>query len=162
MLYFDLDGILRDLHLTVMGRSCEQETQWSTTRDGLDYPAIVKNDPTVLTSAPRTKYFPIIVNGWCLPIRLITCQPEDWRDKTALWLAKNLRSHVYSVIYVNDPCEKLDLLKPGDLLVEDYPMFPDYSQIVLVSYPYNRKVENPRMRINTPTEMKAFLEEHWS
>lgn len=47
--------------------------------------------------------------------------------------------------------------KEGDLLVEDYPFFNDYSKIILIDYPYNRNVTGEVARVKNPDELRALL-----
>jgi NTP pyrophosphatase (non-canonical NTP hydrolase) len=77
-------------------------------------------------------------------VRFLTAQPESWRKYTSKWLEDRFPG--CSVIYVHKPKEKLALVRSFDgLLIEDYPFFDDYKDIVLIDRPYNRKVNCARI-----------------
>jgi hypothetical protein len=61
------------------------------------------------------------------------------------------------ITYVDNGRDKLALLAPEDLLIEDYPLFEDYSQIILLNQPYNREVLAPYVRIYDKIHLATFL-----
>jgi hypothetical protein len=157
MIYFDLDGPIRDLIAVVHNGkaplSWDQATPYGT--GFLEY---VDNNLDILTEAPATEYYNIIKE---LPfVTILTHQPKTWIPYTEDWINKYFKKGEYNVHFVNHPEEKFDFLKEGDILVEDYPMFKSYSQIALVEYPYNQHVTGERVRIRSTIDMFRFLGEH--
>jgi len=152
-IYFDLDGVIRDTCREVLGYYPHQWDCYGP--DGRPYCQIIEDNLRLLYTAPVTQYHEVIKK---LPfVNILTCQPESWRDFTCCWLYEHFEFHQFDVIFVNHADEKLKILKPGDVLIEDYPLFSDYSQIALIDYPYNREVKGEIIRIHEPEELDAFL-----
>jgi hypothetical protein len=55
-------------------------------------------------------------------------------------------------IVIFDPV-KLPLLKVNDLLIEDYPFFNDYSQVLVIDRLYNRDIKLQHKRIKSPSQL---------
>jgi len=150
---FDLDGIIRDLCLYIGGGFPDN---WhDPLPNGVKLMEHIKADLSLLFSAPTTEYYPVIRE--LQRVDIITCQPESWRPYTMAWITKHFNFFSTDVQFVNDAEEKLALLKEGDLLVEDYPFFNDYSKIILIDYPYNRNVTGEVARVKNPDELRALL-----
>lgn len=150
MLYFDLDGTLRDIHAAC----CWIPTDWSEKIEGLSVVEYFNQHLELLTSAPGTKYLEPVLNKY-EDISIMTCQPSTWRIATGYWLLRHMTNKITRIhnLTFND---KLSQLKPDDILVEDYPLYPDYSQIILIDRPYNRNIELPHVRVDSP---EALFEE---
>lgn len=148
MLYLDVDGVIRDLQRAVLG---ELPDQWNCYKYGIDFCSIINNDLSVLLTAEPTEYYEVIKK--IHPLRIISCQPKNWRDNTGQWLKKHFG--YFEVLFVESPEDKLDMLYDGDWLVEDYPLFNDYKRIILIDRPYNRDVAADRVK--TPEELEAKL-----
>lgn len=156
-IYFDLDGVIRDLHQAVLGKPADTEENWFCYKDGVDYCSIIDNNKKLLLDAPPTRYYSVVKS---LPfISIVTCQPEPWRQFTCSWIYKYFDPFRCKVNFVNHGSEKLALLSENDLLIEDYPLFTDYGKIVLIEYPYNKNVTGCYARINSPDGLDKFLRE---
>lgn len=151
MIYFDLDGVIRNL----CGIDRGNWQRWDDRIDGKTVVDYVNSDLSLLYQAPTTEYYPVICE--LQRINIITCQPESWRPYTMAWISIHNERGNISVQFVSHADEKLALLNEGDLLVEDYPLFEDYSKIVLIDYPYNQNVKGEVARIKTPDELRRFL-----
>jgi hypothetical protein len=149
-LYWDLDGVLRNLHSSITGWDPQY---WDhPLPNGQNIFEYFRDNPHHLVYAEPTEYYKIVPKD----ITIITCQPEEWRPYTSKWITVYFPQAL--VIYVDKSEQKLEYLKEGDLLIEDYPLFDNYKQVVLISRAYNKEVNNCYLRINTPNELKDFLE----
>lgn len=150
MLYFDLDGVLRMLGETALGKVPES---WGEEKDGLDTIEIVNANPELCLTAAPSEYVDS-VNKLLDEVFILTNQLPSWIPYTEQWLDEYLKVP-YIVVYTKDSADKLSRLASGDLLIEDYPKFPDYSQIVLVTRLYNQHLQVPR-RINSVADFEKI------
>jgi hypothetical protein len=151
MLYFDLDGVLREFGTYILGY---EPTHWDATKDGKTVIEIVNEHPEICLYCPETKYLKI-VNEYMDKITVISNQLPSWMPFTNKWLNNHIKIP-YEVIYTSGPKEKLAMLKPGDYIVEDYPCFDNYSQVALINYAYNRHLDVP-IRISNTEDLERFL-----
>ena len=153
MIYWDLDGVLRALPEHVLGY---EPTHWNSLRDGKNVIELVNENPGLCLSAPETEYLPIVNNNLS-KIHLMTSQLPGWIPYTNKWLDDHIKIP-YEVIYTTSSVEKLSLL--GDnLLVEDFPNFPSYDRIALITRKYNEHLDVP-LRISSVEQFKVFLDKH--
>jgi hypothetical protein len=153
VVYYDIDGCLRDLAGAVCGKTPDTYEYQNAFGEG--FCDIVDKNLHFLLEAKPTIYYPI-VRMFC-PITIITCQPELWIPNTAKWLMDHFkRGEIRYVEVVGHPKDKLKLLKEGDFLVEDYPMFDDYSQIILIDHPYNQNV-HAKIIVKSPEHLLETL-----
>lgn len=159
MIYWDLDGVLRSLGTVVLGHETDD---WNKKVNGKTFFEIVEDDKTVLYRAPEMCYLPLVLSV-CPEIHILSSQLSgDWHTFTDIWIKEHISKYIdTTVTYVSKPIEKMDFLKNGDIIVEDYPFFDDYSKIVLIDHPYNRILPNakthPITRITTNEDMIRFL-----
>jgi len=150
MIYFDLDGVIRDL--------CKvtpyYPQKWDSTFGGLTLVEYFNKYKHLLIEAPATEYFSTIEKYFAEEITIITSQQKGWEIFAEKWLEIYFIDTKVNIIY---DTEKLYLLKNNDFLVEDYPKYNDYSQIVLIDRPYNREVVSPYLRIHSPQELEIFF-----
>jgi len=158
MVYFDLDGVIR--HLT-HGLFEGKIQKWSQPLpNGGDLMEYLHANPEILLTAPPTELFHAI--KLVKKIDIITSQPVSWRVNTAKWIHAHFPKELYDVKYtfVDNADDKLKFLENDeDLLIEDYPLFKDYSKIILIDAPYNQDVKNPRVRVKTPLALYKILGE---
>lgn len=160
MIWFDLDGVIRDLHLAVFGRDVED---WGYKINGLDLCDIIDKNLDLLLTAPSSAYLPVILDyrDRVGRLNILSSQPKLWREKTTAWikqyLGTNSKAHL-SIIYVDNSKDKFKYLNEGDLLIEDNPNYSDYSQIILIDHLYNKNVQ-PLSRVTHPKELKEILNE---
>jgi hypothetical protein len=146
-MFFDLDGVLRDLV-----SACNYDPQtWDEPCHGMTLIGYVNHNLDLLVSATPTEYLPVVVEK---EITVLTCQPLNWIPYTKIWLSNHLPKA--TCIFCQHPMEKLDHLKNGDYLIEDYPLFPNNKQIIMIDRPYNRMVQAYK-RIRTAGELKNVL-----
>lgn len=151
MIYFDLDGVLRDITQVYLGYT---PSEWNC-----GIMEKIRLDPSLLLKAPPTEYYPIVKEYFeNKTIYIITCQIQQTRKYTIEWVNKHFRN--VKLIQVKYPEEKLKYLKKGDTLIEDYPFYKptDISHItlVLIDKPYN-KSSICHLRIHSPKALKYFL-----
>ena len=129
MIYFDIDGVARHLNMAVYGYD---PNQWAKKNDkGLTLLNMVDADPSICARAPPTEYLPFINS---LPgVVFLSNQAPSWQKFTDAWLHKHIKIS-FRVHYVVD---KLACIQPTDYIMDDYPFFKSYDQILLVDRPYN-------------------------
>lgn len=150
MIYFDLDGVIRDLSTKALG--CPA-THWHHKVDGKTVVDCIREDLGLLLRADPTEYYPLIKT---LPaITIITCQPQEWRNYTTAWVDHHL-DNVQDLIYVDRAEDKLPYLYHGDWLVEDYPFYASYDQIILIDRPYNKNAP-AEVRVCNPETLGLLL-----
>ena len=153
-IYWDLDGVLRDLSKLVFGKD---PPKWETrTSDRLSIFDAIRKDPRLLIDAPATEYLPVALKQ--KSVHILTCQPENWRTLTELWVATHLKSTDTAITFTDTSHGKLSMIEDRDYLIEDYPLFACYKKIILIDKPYNRKVEAP-IRVYTPEQLERILNE---
>lgn len=160
MIWFDVDGVLRELVLPVMGYyGSKCHNYFCSQKGGRDFIRIVDDEPLLLIEASPTKYYRVVRE---LPeINILSCQPENWRNFTTKWLKKYFPSNKLAIEYVYNTPDKLSYIGEGDFLVEDYPFFQTYERIALVTYPYNKHIEKPYTRIRKVGDLEKFLKEEY-
>ena len=166
MLYFDLDGVLRDINYLVFGK--EEPDKWDAVNNsGNDVITAVNKNRDILTRAPGTEYLkPVLdyIENYGKSLCLITCQPSAWRPYTEKWIERNISKRPYFsarppiVYYTREPEAKLGLLSKNDYLVEDYPKFKTYEKIYLIDRQYNRNVRGERHRVRKPKDLIKIME----
>ena len=115
---------------------------------------IVNEHPEICLHSPESEYLPV-VNDWLDHITILSNQLSSWIPFTNRWL----NNHIiipYEVIYTKGPNDKLKYLTNGDWLIEDYPKFSDYNNIVLIDRPYNQSLDVP-IRVRNPKQLIDFL-----
>jgi len=141
-LFIDVDGVVRNLDYSVLG---EHSSIWAIKVEGLSFVEYVnRHKEKHLVDTPETEYCPALKLWYKLTgptsFKFLTAQPEEWRPYTSKWLEDRFPG--CSIVYVNNPTEKASLLAMSNgLLIEDYPFFKDYKNIVLIDRPYNQKVD---------------------
>ncbi len=150
--YWDLDGVLREFGTYVLGY---EPSYWDAiNKDGKTVIELVNERPEICLECPESKYLPI-VNEYLDKITIMTNQLPSWIPFTDKWLNNHIQIQ-YEVIYTKNPGDKLARLKEGDILVEDFPNFPCYDNIVLIDRTYNKHVSAP-LRISTISDLKKFI-----
>lgn len=151
MLYWDVDGVVRDLTGQFMDEPCDY---WDKTSSGDTVIGTIDKNLQLLVNAKPTIYYDIAKK---VPnISFITSQKESWRTYTTEWINKYFKEHG-DIIYVNDPAEKLSYLNKKDYLVEDYPFFSNYSQIILIDRKCNSNVVGCYERIKNSIQLENTL-----
>jgi hypothetical protein len=154
-IYWDLDGVLRDLCKVVFGGHADVWDQ--KTESGKDLIETVDDDLDLLRIAPVSEY--IEIAQLCDPIHIITVQPDHWRKYTTNWIDHYFKDA--KVKFLNKPEDKLKFIVSGTrTLIEDYPLFSCYDNIILIDRPYNRNVKGV-LRVSSPLGlMNALRRKH--
>ena len=153
-IFWDLDGVLRDLS----GEAREEEpSTWYETINGVDLVTYISNNLGKLLSAKPTEYvevFLYIRKHFNPCMEILTVQPELWRNFTLSWIQKYLRTNN---VRFTSSAEKIAILKNNNaILIEDFPFFKDYTNVLLIDKKYNQEVENVK-RIKSPKELKIEI-----
>ena len=154
-IYFDLDGVLRDLSTEVFGK---QPSKWNAKREGNSLFEIIAAKPEILVTAKPTEYLHWITQNFG-HVPILSNQLTAWIEITEKWLDIHLTGKcLWSLHITGHPEEKITLLDRYDAyIVEDYPMFTDYSRVILVDRPYNRGVKEPLYRVHSPYELEYAI-----
>ena len=154
MIYFDIDGVLRDLS----GEAFPDKPilKWEQQRDGNGIFGAIEGRPSLLHTAPPMEYMYTVrvlsLRG--VKITILSTQPDTWRRGTTRWLNRYLPHVPY--IYTYHMEEKFDHVKEGDVLIDDYPYFSSYDRVILVDRPYNTETPAP-IRVFSPVVLAAIL-----
>ncbi|HPO91345.1 MAG TPA: hypothetical protein PLJ44_09580 [Victivallales bacterium] len=151
-IFWDLDGVLRDLSGSVFKN---KPNSWNYKENNENIFDKVRKDYSILINAKPTPYLKIALS---FPfIKILTCQPDDWKPFTEKWVEKHLSRIAYEIIYTLNQEQKLTIIKSFDAyLIDDCPQFSDYSRIVLIDAPYNRHIKC-KIRVKSPNELKTIL-----
>jgi len=150
MIFFDLDGVLRDLSGAV---GYNPQSWEDLAPNGIGICDYLNSHKEVFVNALPTEYL-AVANLFEYP-RIITHQEIDWIPYTKLWVKRYLPKA--KVTYVNHPFEKLDILGDNGILIEDYPYFPDNSKVIIIDKPYNRIASGCLARVHNVNELKEIL-----
>lgn len=154
MIYFDLDGVIRDLAMGVCGYV---PNSWDEKINGMGIVELINGSLELLTTSPPTKYYNIIKELFPHP-HIVTLQTESWKMLTLQWLHNYFDGH--HVRFVEEFSHKLDIVG-ADLIVDDYPFFDKqfYKQVILVRYPYNENVkeEDCYAVVSSENELREVL-----
>jgi hypothetical protein len=153
VIYFDLDGVLRDIHKVVDWIP----KYWEEPIDGCHIVEFFGKRPYLLMNAPATEYLLPVMHSFAGQFNIMTACPDSWLQPTLVWISKHLVGHLNSITFTGY-LEKLHLLKKGDILIEDCPRYNDYSQIILIAKSYNADLELPHTRVSTPSQLLHEIE----
>lgn len=155
MIYFDFDGVIRNLVSTIPGTNF---TDWDTPIEGKSFIEYFNNNLNLLIEAPPTEYYSII-NNYSKDITIMTCQAESWKSSYEEWISIYFSNRKdIKTIFVDNIQDKIQLLQKEDFLIDDYPKFNDYSQVILIKRIYNRNVKDAFLEISRPEQLQRFLE----
>ncbi len=157
---FDLDGVLRDLNgylNTKYGIPYPQEWFWKHDEKNI-FDWVEKDNYATLVYAPATEYERIA--KFCFleqNIELWTCQPDNWKPYTKLWIDLHFPNAVVHYLNTAEKRARLDN-EHSTYLVEDCPLFSHWERIILIDQPYNKNVKC-ETRIKKPEELMDFISE---
>jgi len=151
MIFFDLDGVLRDLCTAAN----IQPTEWNCSIKGLPFIEFFDVNPQLLLDAPVTNYFEIayFIHEYITSITILSTQKESWRESAKAWI--NYRFNTAPKVIFTE--NKLPFLRYGDILVEDSPNLTNYSRVLLIDATYNKETSLPHKRITSPKQLFAEL-----
>jgi hypothetical protein len=161
-IYFDIDGVLRDIATPVFGKSPDM---WhAKTASGHNIVEYINRHRDILITAPVFEYEQVLkyLVERKKDVRLLTCQPILWQAHTMFWVAKNLTYvEFHDIIIVRTPAEKLAyIMTDDDVLIEDNPEIADYfGRVILIDRPYNRCIKHER-RVHNKYQLLNELIKH--
>jgi hypothetical protein len=157
---FDLDGVLRDIisYLKIK-YNIKEIKQWYWEHGGKDIYALIREDNyNALTKAKPTEYLRSIIKNFNY-IEIWTNQPNDWLPYTNSWINNNITKYIDCGIRVMDSIKKEKKIYNEDIyIVEDYPNFNNYDNIILVDREYNKGVDC-KYRVKTGDELIKKIKE---
>ena len=141
---FDLDGVLRDI-ISYLEKRYNIPTieKWYWEHEKKDIYKLIKEDNyKALTDAEPTDYLKSIIKNFD-HLEIWTNQPYEWLPYTDKWIDKNIEQYINYEMKIMSSEEKEELLRldcDGIYLIEDYPNFKSYENIILVDRLYNRNI----------------------
>jgi len=158
-IFTDLDDVLRSLDIPLYEKyeiPIPERWNWrhkgKSIFDWMEY----DNFNIINHEAPKTKYFDIIVDRLD-PLEIWTSQRKTWKKHTKNWVNTNIKKEYTYRILTNPQKEELLYSKPNQFLIEDSPNFKDYSNIILITAPYNEHID-ARIRVRTPEDLTTVLD----
>jgi len=143
---FDLDGVLRDLNGYLHDKfEIPYPKEWFWKYQGKDIFAWVKEDDYRPLVYAKTMPYYFLVKHCFEDIEIWTNQPEDWKEKTKLWLDVHFTNYniKYEVKYMTNAEKRVELdRQPDTWLVEDSPLFTSWDRIFLIDHPYNKYIQD--------------------
>ncbi|TAL62090.1 MAG: hypothetical protein EPN88_13815 [Bacteroidetes bacterium] len=153
MIFFDIDGVIRDVCTPVFGKQADKWEQKDSNGNGV-IKAISEN-LDILVSAPTLEYLECVIPYMDY---FLSHQPETWRVYTDEWIRRNIgESYVSKAIYVSHPDQKMEYIHNNDILVEDSPKLRDYKNVILVDRPYNKNINGRIIRVYDAKQLKYIL-----
>ena len=153
--FWDIDGVLRDLCGIVWGSEPEE---WTNEFKGINIYDFVKlKDYRPLVEAESFEFIQVARS---MPeVFILSCQPVEWRKYTEEWLKRNFSDNRLFLCFVEEIEEKINFLNKAKdfFLIDDYPFFSDYSKVILIDKLYNRIVENPFKRVYNIDDLKEVI-----
>jgi hypothetical protein len=148
-IFFDIDGVIRRLDLACFGY---EPSRWDEkNNDGLNVLQIVNKDPSICERCNPSEYLNFI-NSLDKAV-FLSNQLVKWIPYTDRWLNRNVTT-CYEVIYTNNnKFEYMDLEK--DFIFDDYPLFDNYNNVMLVDRKYNKDTIAP-IRIKNLEDMEYW------
>ena len=151
--FWDVDGVMKRLDYLVLGKDANT---WEETRNGKNVIELVNENPEIVLQAEATEYVDRINQLYRgKTLHIITSQRPTWRPYNEKWLYLHLKC-AFDIQYTNNARDKLRLLKPGEYLIDDSPLFPDFRQVILIDKKYNRHLMVPT-RVHNPDALEACL-----
>lgn len=154
MIYWDVDGVLRNLTGLVWG---EDPEHWDTlSPSNEDIFDILKKHPEYYLDAKAFKNVQVAKDYEAHhgSITFLTHQKSEKAQKyTSLWLASHFKN--FNINFVDSMLDKESYLEHG-FLIDDCPLFKDYSKIILVHHRYNKHIQAP-MRVFTWRDLETCL-----
>lgn len=152
MIIFDLDGVLRDL--------CDaagiNPKTWDCRIANQSFVEYFTQNKNLLYLARPTEYLEVakICRAYFdIPVIIMTDQPVTWHNAARYWVAEVFDNCPPTIVFAED---KISLLDPSDILIEDSPNLSSYEQVILVDKPYNQEVVAAR-RVHTAKELFRVL-----
>lgn len=157
-LYFDLDGVIRELNQHILGH---QPNEWEGLDGNLLVYTIHKN-PKILLETTPTEYYHTILrasHAYHFPIHILSHQPKQWQPYTTAWIKTYLQPFTdIKTIYTESSAEKRTYIDDAkSYLIEDCPTIADHPRVVLLDKPYNRDVVATYRRIYDPQELEDWF-----
>jgi uncharacterized HAD superfamily protein len=153
---FDIDGVTRDMHGFLEKKYNFKITHWNYIHDGKDFWDMAREYPEIWLDAPVTEYYDIIKKQSNL--EFWTVQKPEFKELTWQWLDKHFSA--FKVRFFKDFQQKHKAVREDNvILIDDFPLFPDYYHILLIDRGYNQKTK-PNVRIKTPKGLEKYLKQY--
>jgi hypothetical protein len=144
-IYFDIDGVLRDL----CGAVGIEPEKYSCTIQGEAFTEYFNRNKHLLRLAKPTPYLEVAkAFHKYIGISILTNQPHDWRPYTLQWLYEYFGKPRPAMTYAEDDLKQA-YLNDDSILIEDNPKFALLPQVILIAQPYNRFIKCTE-RVGTP------------
>lgn len=152
-IFFDLDGVLRNLHKIVWGF---EPLEYDSRINGKTLIDIVDNDLQILERAEPTELVPIVQK--MTEVKIITNQPPHWRPYTMRWLNKYFFNNSLGIMYADVDGKKEFIRRYEDvILIDDHPELAGIERVITYDRMYNRD-KVAWIRLRKPQELYKILE----
>ena len=138
VIWFDVDGVLRDFEMAVWGKRCDE---WMKDVYGVELFQFVNGNLSLLETAPVLEYLEVVkyTHKWLgEPVHILTRQPDAWVEPTRRWLQSHFGDVPFNMKVVKGKESKLKVLGFADLLVDDHPELVGCPQVATVAWSYNK------------------------
>ena len=153
---WDADGVIRDLISVLEQKYQFTVRHWSFSYNGKDFWDMAKETPKLFLNAPVTEYYSIIKQCKCPTFW--TVQREENKADTIKWLNKHFPK--YKVRFFKDFEHKYKAVQKSNvILIDDFPNFPSYENIILIDRNYNKETHAP-IRVTTPKKLQIVLDKY--
>jgi len=152
-IYWDLDGVLRDLCTPTFGY--EPPSWWHTNNKNQAICDLLEENLCIFATAPPTEYFDYAITTY-EPLHIVTNQKDHWLPYTVEWLHSFIPTQ-FDVTYLK-PEYKLEFIGRDNYIVEDYPFFMEYDNVILIDRPYNRQTTSA-IRVKNVKELDEVIKD---
>lgn len=129
MIYFDIDGVIRNLH-SVFKKDFKK---WEDFTE-IHYGQIERDPQRFFQDAPHFEEMRKLISNIDVKV-FLTSSPEKYEIYTRKFILNLFKDA--KVIFSGDQTSKLSYLGPDDFLVDDYPYYND-PRVILVEREYNK------------------------
>ena len=150
--YFDVDGVLRD----VIGYFGVPDDDWDVQVNGKTIFQEIGDDFACLEKMPPTEFVPVIKKFTDSPHVISTQIQPEAQTATTKWLSKHFKGAQPTYVGEGGSQEKNSLLNENDRIFDDHPQFPESNKLIVLGHGYNEHKSG--FRVNTPDEIEAVLE----
>lgn len=153
---WDVDGVVRDLITPMEMKYNFKARHWNFTHNGKDFWDMAEEIPDLFLNAPSTPYYEIIKQ--IKSPTFWTIQRPEYKDQTLKWLDNHFDN--YKIRFFKDFKHKENAVYKKDIiLVDDFPNFSNYSNILLIDTEYNKQTK-AKKRIKTPEQLQKVLDNY--
>jgi hypothetical protein len=150
---FDLDGVCREIHKPLEILYSFKIKHWSFIYKGKDFWDMINEHSEIWLNALPTEYYDIIKKQENLEFWSV--QKTEYKADTIKWLDKYFPKYKIRFFKNFEQKEKA-VYKNNIILIDDFPNFSNYKNIILIDRTYNKNTK-ANVRIKTPEKLQKYL-----